>query len=467
MGKIRGACTVRVLAADPGAYQPWFATEYVPGPTLEERIRMSGPLAGDELFGLASGLAEALMAIHAVGVVHRDLKPANVILSPSGPRVVDLGIARALDEASVTRTGVLVGSPAWISPEHYRDEETGSAADIYAWGLLMAFGASGRAPYGSGRPEVLALRVLQDEVDVSCVPEELRPLVAGALSKDPAGRPSATAVLGVVTDAWRARMGDAVVGPPDANAVTALIERTWVMPALDDPAWALMGSSAPPAVPARRLVPVLMAGSATLAVVTAIAAVIAASNDRARNRPAADIQTGTPAPSRASTLPPLEGRRVMLAGDISAVLPTGWSVREGWGSEGEGYCLLIPGHRRDGCMNYGARIEMWDDDTSSPDVDDPMAWTGDSDVEALPQCFTDETASGPGITSAVVTRRGYRPLGDQSAVYREYDVTCGSLARFHPRVWWLPTTKLMMTTAALPDRYRSTVDQIADSIIYK
>ena len=169
-----------------------------------------------------------------------------------------------------------------------------------------------------------------------------------------------------------------------------------------------------------------------------------------------------------SSPPPLQGRRVVLNGTVSAVLPTGWSVSGGAGVVGDTYCLLVPGHKDDNCMNYGALIEVWQNlSTSGVNVDDPMAWGGGGDVSALPQCFTDKTYSGPGITSAVVTQRGFRPLGDRTAVYREYDVTCGSLARFHPRIWWLPTTKLMMTTAALPDRYRSTVDQIADSIIYK
>jgi hypothetical protein len=327
--------------------------------------------------------------------------------------------------------------------------------------------------------------VLQNEVDVSEVPEELRSLVAGALSKDPADRPSATAVLEAVTDAWRARMGDAVVGPLDASAATALIERTWVMPALDDPAWTRMGPPSSPAAPARRrLIPVLMVGSAALAVVVAIAAMTMAyaQNGRGRNGPAADVQSGPhvmpfsagattrsgvePPPSKASVPPALKGSRVVLAGGISAVLPTGWSVRGGSDPGAEGYCFLIPGRSGDGCTNYGVLLELWQDDTSSLNVDDPMIWTGGSDVGALPQCFTDKTFSHPGITSAVVTQRGFRPLGDRTAVYREYDVTCGSLARFSPRVWWLPTTKLMMTTVALPDRYRPTVDQIADSIIY-
>ncbi|MEV0830233.1 protein kinase [Nonomuraea rubra] len=106
-----GARTARVPAADPDAARPWLATEYVPGPTLARHVEDRGPMSGQELTGLAAGLAEALRALHAVNVVHRDLKPSNVILSPSGPKLVDMGIARALEEAGVTRTGVVVARP--------------------------------------------------------------------------------------------------------------------------------------------------------------------------------------------------------------------------------------------------------------------------------------------------------------------------------------------------------------------
>ncbi|WP_214321131.1 serine/threonine protein kinase [Nonomuraea sediminis] len=217
LGRVRGVCTARILASDAQAARPWLAAEYVPGPTLEEH----GPLQGDGWFGLVAGMAEALVSIHAVNVVHRDIKPSNVILSPGGPKLVDFGIARALDGTSVTRSGQLIGTPGWVSPEEYRAGKAGPAADVYGWGLLAVYAATGRPPYGTGRPEVLAHRVLNDEVDTAAVPEPLRGLVGRALSKDPAARPSTDEVMAAVSRAW------SFTG---SHGLTLRLGDTWVLP---------------------------------------------------------------------------------------------------------------------------------------------------------------------------------------------------------------------------------------------
>ncbi|MET8695345.1 serine/threonine-protein kinase [Streptomyces bauhiniae] len=130
--RVTGPCLVPLLAADPGAAVPWLATAYVPGPTLGEHIAAHGPLSGARLYGLAAGTAAALAAVHTAGVVHRDVKPGNVILAPDGPRVLDFGIAHALDGTSVTRTGVMTGTAGWISPEGYRTGVAGPAGDVFA-----------------------------------------------------------------------------------------------------------------------------------------------------------------------------------------------------------------------------------------------------------------------------------------------------------------------------------------------
>ncbi|GAA2650206.1 serine/threonine protein kinase [Nonomuraea recticatena] len=226
LGRVRGVCTARILASDANAARPWLAAEYVPGPTLEEYVQANGPLQGDRWFGLVAGLAEALAAVHAVGVVHRDIKPSNVILSPSGPRLVDFGIARALDGTSVTRSGTLIGSPGWVSPEEYRSTPAATAADVYGWGMLAVYAATGRPPYGTGRPEVLAMRVLNDPVDTSAVPASLRELVDRSLAKEPLSRPSTQEVLEAVSGAWR-------IG--GADELTARLDRTWVLPVEDVP----------------------------------------------------------------------------------------------------------------------------------------------------------------------------------------------------------------------------------------
>ncbi|MDN3359695.1 ricin-type beta-trefoil lectin domain protein [Actinomadura sp. DC4] len=257
--RVSGRCVARVVAADPSGSPPWFATEYVPGPTLGRRVERLGPLSGDELYGLAAGLAEALVSLHSRAVVHRDLRPANLILAPDGPKVVDLGIA--LDETSMTRTGVSRGSPGWISPERCRGEEVGPAADVYAWGLIVCYAATGRPPYGDGRPEVVAARVLNTSPDLAGVPDHHRETVERALSTDPDDRPTAPELLAVLT----APLGR---GDP-VRVATRFLDRTWVMPPVhDDPAWT---------VPVRRTPrekAYLAGGGTALAVATVLAAAL-------------------------------------------------------------------------------------------------------------------------------------------------------------------------------------------------
>ncbi|SEN55038.1 Serine/threonine protein kinase [Nonomuraea pusilla] len=223
--RVGGVCIAKVLAADAGGPAPWLATEYVPGPTLERRVLDGGPLSGDELYGLAGGLAEALTAMHEAGVVHRDLKPSNVLLSPSGPRVVDFGIAKLLDQTSITRTGTMTGSPGWVSPEEYRGEDAGPAADVHGWGLLVCYAATGRAPFGRARPEVLAMRVIGDTPDTSAVPAGLRDVVDRALAKEPEARPGAHELLEAAAAQWCGANDE----EPSAAAedVTRLLTRTW------------------------------------------------------------------------------------------------------------------------------------------------------------------------------------------------------------------------------------------------
>ncbi|MFI6494848.1 serine/threonine-protein kinase [Streptomyces sp. NPDC050564] len=189
--RVTGPCLVPLRDADTEAALPWLATPFIPGPTLDRHVTLNGALAGAHLYALAAGTAAALSAIHAAGVVHRDVKPPNVILAPSGPQVLDFGIAHALDGTSVTRTGVMTGTPGWISPEHYRTGAVGPHGDVFAWGALVAYAATGRPPFGSGAADAVAFRVISAEPDLNGMPADLLPLVEIALSKEPADRPSA------------------------------------------------------------------------------------------------------------------------------------------------------------------------------------------------------------------------------------------------------------------------------------
>ncbi|MGA4956943.1 serine/threonine-protein kinase [Streptomyces lavendulocolor] len=195
--KVGGAGTAPVLAADTGAESPWVAIGYVAGPSLRTVVgKEYGPLPAASVRALAVGLARALEHIHAAGLVHRDLKPANVLLTVDGPRIIDFGIARAVDtvtDGGLTGTGAVVGSPGFMAPEQVRGERVTSASDVFCLGSVLAYAATGRAPFGAAESGVHAVmfRIAHDEPDLAGLPAELDDLVRGCLAKDPAARPTA------------------------------------------------------------------------------------------------------------------------------------------------------------------------------------------------------------------------------------------------------------------------------------
>ncbi|MFF8029049.1 protein kinase [Streptomyces sp. NPDC007896] len=236
--RVSGPGLVPLLEADPEAETPWLATAYVPGLTLAQHTAAHGPLAGIQLHLLAAGTAGALAAVHAVGVVHRDLKPANVILAPDGPRVLDFGIAHVADGTAVTRTGMLTGTPGWLSPEYYRDGTAGPPGDVFAWGALLAFAATGRHPFGTGNAEAVAFRVLNGEPDLAGVPDELAGVAESCLAKDPAHRPPAAAVAEKTAELLGEQATQVLGAFHDRpTEVPNLLAQQWHPPTVGDPAW--------------------------------------------------------------------------------------------------------------------------------------------------------------------------------------------------------------------------------------
>ncbi|GAB3971339.1 hypothetical protein GCM10029978_115980 [Actinoallomurus acanthiterrae] len=187
-------CTARVLEADIHGDQPYIVSEFVPGPSLYELVRDEGPRTGAALQRLAIGTATALAAIHQAGVVHRDFKPPNVLMGEDGPRVIDFGIARALDGTS-TMTSQVVGTPAYMAPEQVSGQESGTWTDMFAWGVTILFAATGRSPFGDDTVPAVMHRILHAAPDTSLLPQPLAGLVTACLSKEPAHRPTAPHVL--------------------------------------------------------------------------------------------------------------------------------------------------------------------------------------------------------------------------------------------------------------------------------
>ncbi len=190
-----------VIDADPWGETPYVATRYVPGLSLHEHVRREGPILGPDLRYFAAGLAEALIAVHQVGVLHRDVKPSNVLLEGRAPVLIDFGLARLAEDPRLTHTGWLLGTPGYLAPEILYGDDASTASDVHSWAATVVFAATGRPPFGTGPAMAIMDRVRRGEHDLSAVPPALLPLVRACLAPDPADRPGTAAVLAALRGA--------------------------------------------------------------------------------------------------------------------------------------------------------------------------------------------------------------------------------------------------------------------------
>ncbi|MFW5420403.1 serine/threonine protein kinase [Nocardiopsis sp. CNT-189] len=226
MRRVGGVCAVAVHGADTRADPPWVATDFVPGPTLGGHVRESGPLEDEMLTAFAAGTAEALAAIHAAGIVHCDVKPGNVILSPDGPRVLDFGIARPA-ASRPDPSGAVFGSPGWVSPERFRGAPPAPASDVFAWGALVAYAATGRSPFAADDTGERQRRAVEEDPDLDGVPAGLVPMLQAALAKDPAHRPDAESIYRGLLDYSVAEDISAVPTSDLAGRLRGLLSGVW------------------------------------------------------------------------------------------------------------------------------------------------------------------------------------------------------------------------------------------------
>jgi serine/threonine protein kinase len=295
--RVAGIFTAAVVDDDREGTQPWLATEYVPGMSLDVAVAEHGTWPERSLRALGSALAEALGAIHRAEVVHRDLKPSNVLLAADGPRVIDFGISVAAEDTKLTQTGVVIGTPGFIAPEQLLGHQVGPACDIFALGAILAYAATGAGPFGSGSPYALNYRVVHEEPDLAGLPDALTELVSRCLAKDPGQRPTVPELVEELGQASHARSTGPLADAdwlPEPVAAELARQQNGVQSTPTNPNGTGSGSERSLA---RRLVrrPIL-ASAAIVALLAAIVTPIVVVNGESSNDESSNSDSGTEVP---------------------------------------------------------------------------------------------------------------------------------------------------------------------------
>jgi WD40 repeat protein len=431
-------CTAPVLGADLDADQPWVATEYIDGPTLDTALLEGGRLTGTTLEVFAVGVAVALQAIHRQGVVHRDLKPSNILLSPFGPRVIDFGIAQ-IDDAhtQLTRTGAIVGTPAYMAPEQLRGDPITTAVDVFAWASVVAFAATGRPPFGTG--DVPLRSVLHEPPDLGELAGPLRDLVTAAFAKDPTARPSTTELVEQLSG-----MAPAVTTQVLATAAAAPAAPT------GGPA-----PQRPPARPRRRRWTLVAAAATVLAVAVAAGAVALVRGDDAAAQRQDEVRSRQLAAQarEADLIDPRSSMELALDAWAAAPTPEARSVLLGaythayagrLGTEPGGQSIAVnPAGTMVAVGHPDGTVRLWDVATRQP-VGEPLTAHGDAvhRVQFSPD-------------GALLATSSVEPGDDRwPDSVRVWEVASGQLRHALPgwnQVVWLPDGSSLIAPTLRPD----------------
>ncbi|MFF9818724.1 ABC transporter substrate-binding protein [Streptomyces sp. NPDC014006] len=352
-GRVRSPWVVPLVDADPDAALPWLAAAFVPGPTLADVVEECGPLPPAPARRLGARLAEALDAVHEAGLVHRDVKPGNVLIAHDGPRLIDFGIAREAEDTALTATGMVVGSPGFLSPEQARGSggQIGPPSDVFSLGCLLAYAVTGVRPFGEGSPAGMLARTVYDEPDLDGVPTGLTSLLRACLEKDPGSRPTAAEVRRTLTapdprqgEAWppapQPQKDDARPSPPESLTDDAR----------PSPPQPLTGDAWLPE-PVMRLI--AHRSAAVLALPAVEATEASAGLGRAAGGPTPEsttpAPTGTAAPPAGITAPSARytRRRFLVLGSAAGVVSAGgtaawWTAHRGQGTPSSGTAAKTP-----------------------------------------------------------------------------------------------------------------------------
>ncbi len=298
-------CYVPPIAFDTAVTPPWLAMEYVSGIPLAQYARRHGAMGQGRLIALAAGLAEGLSALHIKGVAHGDLKPSNILLSTAGPRILDCALPG--DES------LLRHSAAWMSPERHEGAPQSPTSDVFAWGAVVAFAATGRLPFGLGEPEVVAARVREEEPALEGVPDELLPLVKRALDRTPDNRPSVRELIGSAIAIWESSTTPSDESPSRGTAVTRVLAREWQ--GIVEPARLPRMIEIDAPEPGRLRRPPLVLGGAVLALALVIGGIVATLNTVLSSDDSDDPPSSSSSPSPSPSSEPAEDTTAIVRFD--------------------------------------------------------------------------------------------------------------------------------------------------------